>query len=47
MPKVKITVSLDIDYVIWLDKEVDKGKFVNRSEAIQYCIAQKMKETVS
>ncbi|MDW8045470.1 MAG: ribbon-helix-helix domain-containing protein, partial [Nitrososphaerota archaeon] len=44
LPKVKITISLDIDDVVWLDKEVDKGKFMNRSEAVQYCIKQMMKK---
>jgi len=46
-PKVKVTISLDIMYIAWLDKEVEKGTFTNRSEGIQHCIEQKMKEAVS
>jgi len=45
LPKVKATISLDIEHIVWLDKEIEKGTFVNRSEGIQCCIDQKMRKS--
>ena len=44
MPKAKISVSLDVDLILWVDDQVEKGVFKSRSEAIQRCMKQKMKE---
>lgn len=42
LPKAKVTVSLGIKHIVWLDKEIEKWTFANRSEGIQHCIDQKM-----
>jgi len=38
LPKVKITISIEVDLVKWLDEQVAKGHFSNRSEAAESCI---------
>ena len=44
MPKAKISVSMDVDLILWVDRQVEKGVFKSRSEAIQHCVREKMKE---
>ena len=40
---MKVTATIDKELVEWLDGEVDKRRFRNRSHAIEYAIA-KLKE---
>ena len=44
MPKAKISVSMDVDLILWVDEQVEKGVFKSRSEAIQRCVREKMRE---
>ena len=43
MVRMKVTATIDNDLVEWLDGEVEKRRFRNRSHAIEYAIA-KLKE---
>ena len=36
--KENISVSLEKDIIIWLDKQAETGKFRNRSHVIEYAI---------
>jgi len=40
---VKVTATIDQELITWIDSEVDKRRFRNRSHAIEYAIA-KLKE---
>ena len=40
---MKVTATIDDNLVEWLDKEVEKRRFRNRSHGIEYAIA-KLKE---
>ena len=45
---MKVTATIDNELVEWLDKEVEKRRFRNRSHGIEYAIAQlKQKDSVS
>ena len=46
MPKAKISISIDVDIIYWLDKQVKKGLFRSRSEAFQRCLKQMMKGVI-
>jgi len=37
-PKAKITVSIDVSLIVWIDDQVKKGVFKSRSESIQHYI---------
>jgi Arc/MetJ-type ribon-helix-helix transcriptional regulator len=41
--KVKTSVALDSDLLKWIDAEVAKKRFANRTHAIEYAL-QKLKE---
>ena len=43
MPKAKISVSLEVDLIVWLDEQVEKGVHKNRSQGVEHAIKQ-MKE---
>lgn len=43
MVKVKLTVSILPELVRWIDEQVKKGRFADRSHAVQYSIL-KVKE---
>ncbi len=43
MPKAKISVSLDVELIMWVDRQVEKGVFRNRSQGIEYILRQRMK----
>jgi len=45
MPKVKLTVTVQADLKSWVDEEVEKGHFADRSHAVQYSL-MKVKELV-
>jgi len=45
MVKVKLTVSILPDIVRWIDEQVEKGRFADRSHAVQYSIL-KVKELI-
>ena len=40
---MKVTATIDQELITWIDSEVDKRRFRNRSHAIEYAIA-KLKE---
>lgn len=42
--KAKISVSLDVEVILWVDKQVRKGVFESRSQGIEQIVMQKMKE---
>lgn len=43
MRRVKVTVTVDKELVEWIDQQVEKRRFRNRSHGIEYAIA-KLKE---
>jgi len=43
MPKAKISVSLDVDLIMWVDEQVEKGVFKNRSQGLEQIVRQRMK----
>jgi len=43
MVKVKLTVSVLPELIRWIDEQVEKGYFADRSHAVQYAII-KIKE---
>jgi len=45
MVKVKLTVSILPELVHWIDEQVDKGSFADRSHAVQYAVL-KVKDLV-
>lgn len=45
MVKVKLTVSILPELIRWVDEEVEKGHFADRSHAVQYSLI-KVKELV-
>jgi len=38
MVKVKLTVSILPELIRWIDEQVEKGYFADRSQAVQYAI---------
>lgn len=40
---MKVTATIDKELITWIDEEVEKRRFRNRSHAIEYAIA-KLKE---
>lgn len=40
MPRVKVTVTIDKELVEWVDKEVSKRRFRNRSHGFEVAIAR-------
>lgn len=40
---MKVTATIDKELIQWIDQEVEKRRFRNRSHAIEYAIA-KLKE---
>jgi Arc/MetJ-type ribon-helix-helix transcriptional regulator len=38
MVKVKLTVSIQPELVRWIDEQVKKGHFADRSHAVQYSL---------
>jgi len=42
--KAKITVSIDIELILWVDQQVKKGTFKSRSQGIQRCMEHMMEE---
>ncbi len=43
MPKAKIAISLDGKTLVRLDRLVQSGVFVNRSQAIEAAVAEKLR----
>ena len=37
-PKAKISISMDIDLIKWIDDQVRKGNYSSRSEAIEQIV---------
>ena len=40
MPKIRVYVTIREDLVKWIDEQVQKLRFANRSHAIEYAIAK-------
>ena len=45
MVKVKLTVSILPELVRWIDEQIKKGHFADRSHAVQYSV-MKVKELI-
>lgn len=45
MVKVRLTVSISPEQMTWIDEEVSKGHFADRSHTVQYSI-RKVKELI-
>jgi len=45
MVKVKLTVSIQPELIRWMDKQVEKGHFADRSHAVQFSLF-KVKELI-
>jgi len=43
MVKVKLTISISPELIRWIDEQVEKGYFADRSHAVQYAVI-KIKE---
>ena len=42
--KKRITVTLDTELLVWLDKKIKERIFANRSHGFEFLIKQKMDE---
>ena len=42
--KVRISASVDKELLQWLDKQIKRRKFANRSHGIEYCIQLAIEE---
>jgi Arc/MetJ-type ribon-helix-helix transcriptional regulator len=40
LPKQKVTITVEKRLLEWIDKEVEKFRFRNRSHAFEYAIAK-------
>lgn len=38
--KVKVTASIDVDLVEWIDQEVGKRRFASRTHALEFATAK-------
>lgn len=38
MPKSKLTVTVSPELITWIEEEVEKGHFADRSHAVQYSL---------
>jgi Arc/MetJ-type ribon-helix-helix transcriptional regulator len=45
MVKVKLTVSIKPELIRWIDEQVEKGHFADRSHAVQFSLL-KVKELI-
>ena len=45
MPKAKLTVTVSPEILAWVNEEVEKGHFADRSHAVQYSL-MKVRELV-
>ncbi len=45
MAKLKLTVTMTPETIQWIDSEVKKGRFADRSHCVQYSV-QKVKELI-
>jgi len=44
MPKAKISVSMEVELIRWIDEQVGNGVFRSRSEGIERCTEQIMRK---
>ena len=40
LPKMKLSVTVDADLVKWIDSQIKKKKFANRSHGFEYAVSQ-------
>ena len=40
MPKIRVYATIREDFVKWIDEQVKKLRFANRSHAIEYALAK-------
>ncbi len=40
MAKVKTSIALDKDLLRWVDQEIEKRRFANRTHAIEFALQQ-------
>jgi Arc/MetJ-type ribon-helix-helix transcriptional regulator len=44
MAKAKISVSMEVDLILWVDRLVERGVFDNRSQGIEHCVKERKSE---
>lgn len=44
MPKVRMNVTIREDLVKWIDEQIEKLRFANRSHALEYAVLQLMEK---
>jgi Arc/MetJ-type ribon-helix-helix transcriptional regulator len=44
MPKQKVTITVEKSLVHWIDEEVKKFRFRNRSHGFEFAVAELMKQ---
>lgn len=44
MPKEKVTVTIEKNILLWIDKQIGTFRFRNRSHAFEYALAKLMEE---
>lgn len=44
MPRQRITISISKEALEWIDQQIQKGEYYNRSHAFEKCLLEKMKE---
>ena len=42
--KERITITLEIELLVWLDKKVEQKIFANRSHGFEFLIAEKIRQ---
>ena len=40
MGKIKVSVTIEEDFIKWVDEEIKKLRFRNRSHALEYALAK-------
>ena len=40
MPKIRVYATIREDFVKWIDQQVEKLRFANRSHAMEYAISR-------
>jgi len=36
--KVKTAISIDLEFLKWIESQVKKGKFASKSHGFEYCV---------
>ena len=44
MPRIRVFATIREDVIKWVDQQVDKARFINRSHAIEYALIKLMEK---